>query len=274
MSNKNNSKPKNKNRKTIPKVPIYKKIIRNFWQILRKPKTLAIIFIALGAITFFKGGSYKFVSNSVKNSYFYFSKSTGLVIEHIYQEGLKNTHEEQLIKALDIKMGQPLLSINVNNIRKNVEALPWIKYATVELQYPSTLSVRMIEHHPVALWQNQGDLKLIDINGIVIEEQNLKPFSDKVILVGHDVPENTEKFITMINMFDNINKLVSSATRVSNRRWDVYLKENILIKLPENNPEIAWGKLSQLHKDDNILSGNIKSIDLKLEDKIFIKNKI
>lgn len=267
-------KKSKKTSKAIPKVPFYKKITIFLWQLIRKPRFLASIFIITGCIFLYNIASYNVVSSSIDSVYHKFTKSTNLVLKNIYLEGVNHTKQEELLEVINIKIDQPIFSINVKKIREKIEDLPWVKYATVEVLYPSTLIIRMIEHQPAALWQNKGVLKLIDAQGHIIKTEDLENFANYIILAGEDVPENTENFLAMIYNQVALAKKVSSATRVSQRRWNIYLKNNILVKLPENNPDLAWQKLAQMHKDEQILNGNISSIDLKLVDKIFIKNKL
>jgi cell division protein FtsQ len=65
--------------------------------------------------------------------------------------------------------------------------------------------------------------------------------------------------------------MISSGTFISGRHWNVQLKNGILIKLPEDNPEKAWAYLTKKQKDSKILESNIKTIDLRIEQKMFVK---
>jgi hypothetical protein len=49
------------------------------------------------------------------------------------------------------------------------------------------------------------------------------------------------------------------------------LRNNIEIKLPEDTPEKAWKYLAQVQKETSILDGDVKNIDLRVAEKIFVK---
>ena len=78
----------------------------------------------------------------------------------------------------------------------------------------------------------------------------------------HDLKQEPELF-----------NLITAFEFVSERRWNLYLKDMILIKLPQERVAEAWHKLYKLQKRDGILEKDLKYIDLRLQDRIFIGNK-
>ena len=61
--------------------------------------------------------------------------------------------------------------------------------------------------------------------------------------------------------------------RIGARRWNLYLKNNIQILLPENNTSAAWGHLAQLNKKYKLLTQDLVSIDLRLSDRVIIQDQ-
>ena len=71
-------------------------------------------------------------------------------------------------------------------------------------------------------------------------------------------------------------KLINNLMVASNyrgRRWDITLESGIIIKLPEKGVKKALIKLSELDKKNNLLDKDIKIIDLRIEDRLFITLK-
>jgi len=46
---------------------------------------------------------------------------------------------------------------------------------------------------------------------------------------------------------------VKAFVRVAGRRWDLYLDNGVIIKLPEDNIDGALARLTRLDKDENLL---------------------
>jgi cell division protein FtsQ len=63
----------------------------------------------------------------------------------------------------------------------------------------------------------------------------------------------------------------SSAIRVGERRWNIRLEGDIEVKLPESAPADAWKKLAKLQAKEQLLDRDVKVIDLRIEDRLFIK---
>ncbi len=57
-------------------------------------------------------------------------------------------------------------SIELDQIKQRVEAIPWVKHADVRREWPHTLSVHVREHQPAVRWQTLGDIsnKAADAN--------------------------------------------------------------------------------------------------------------
>ncbi|MDB2415160.1 FtsQ-type POTRA domain-containing protein [Rickettsiales bacterium] len=196
-----------------------------------------------------------------------------MVVKDAYLEGQKYTKLENLSKIMNAKVGQPIFSIDLDKVRGDLEDVSWIKYAAVERQLPSTINIQISERQPVALWQYKKKAYLIDIDGYVIKEPNLAPFSDLIIIVGKNAPVFARSLLTMIERDDDIRTMVSSAIRVNERRWNVRLHNDVEIKLPEEEPEVAWEYLINQHKKNHILDSKIKTIDLRLPGKMYINKK-
>lgn len=195
-------------------------------------------------------------------------------LENVYLEGQNHTKTESILEVMDVKIGMPLFAIDLDVMRKRLEELPWVRYAEVERQYPSTLTVRIAEREPVALWQLEQKLRLVDEEGVVIDVADISAFSDYLILVGKNVPYYLPEIMEMLESEALLKPLVSSVVRVSDRRWDVVLRNDIRIMLPEHQPEKMWSYLAQLHREKDILSDyDIESINLKIPEKVFIERK-
>jgi cell division protein FtsQ len=59
--------------------------------------------------------------------------------------------------------------------------------------------------------------------------------------------------------------------RVAGRRWDVYLDNGIVVKLPEDNVQQAMAVLSKMNKQNDLLQRDIAAVDLRLEDRTTIE---
>ena len=69
---------------------------------------------------------------------------------------------QQIATAAAITSGAPLFDIDLEAVRSQVEALPWVAHARVSRVWPGRIALRVWERKPYALW---GDKGLVDDEG-------------------------------------------------------------------------------------------------------------
>jgi len=258
-------------KKSLPRVSLFWRVVIWLRRLLFRQVTFLLMGIAFFCGWFYYSGVFDKTVSSIASIYHSASEHSGLVLTSVYLEGKEHTRMENVNDVLQVNIGEPVFSIDLWELKARVEALDWVEYAVVERVLPSTLSVRIRERRPLALWQHQGRLALLDAGGEVIEEDHIKRFSDLIILVGEDVPLHAGRLFRIFQNTPKLTESVSSATRVSNRRWDVQLYNGINVMLPEEDPDSAWAFLAEKYEDAEYFNPEIRVIDLRLPEKIFIR---
>jgi cell division protein FtsQ len=255
------------------------KFIALLRKIIAIPVVMASLILACLAAWFYFSGNYGLTVNKIHEVRDKASVEAGLTLKDILLEGQEHTPQAAILSAITkagkdggvLNVGEPVVNINLWKIKNRLEELNWVKSAAVERQFPSTLSVSITERVPIALWQDDGKVKLIDEEGKIIDDANLENFTNLIIMVGKDAPSHIEALLGMIRSEPEIADRVSSVIRISERRWNIRLRNDIEIKLPEEAPQKAWKYLAQIQKDSQILDSNVKNIDLRVAEKMFVK---
>src|SRR4051812_46364036 len=76
------------------------------------------------------------------------SSALGMKLNALTVEGRAMTSREDLMAAMDVERGAPILSIDVAQARTAIEALPWVKTAKVERRLPDTVHIMIEERTP------------------------------------------------------------------------------------------------------------------------------
>ena len=200
-----------------------------------------------------------------------FSGTMGFTTEDVLVVGRSQTAKVDLLKAVRIVSGAPILAYDLDGARQRVESLPWISSAIVERMLPSTIVLSVVERRPVAIWQRKGNFELIDSTGKIISGQSIEKYSDLLVVVGKDAPENTSNLLGILETQPQLMDLATSAVRVGGRRWNIQLKGKIDIRLPAERERAAWSRLAEYETKYGILDRNVRILDLRLPDRVIVQ---
>lgn len=244
--------------------------------IVKRVKQVMFALLFVGLIMFgqwfFSGKMYRVIWESQYNGFMQGTAKLGFAINDIYITGKKNASTEDMSRILDIYKGDPILDLDLQEIKKRVEQMEWVKYAAVERKFPGTLVLSITEREPVAIWQHAGQLYLLDEDGTVIDKPgDVGYFADLIIIVGEEVPYYAQSLLAFLSEDKELYQQISSIIRIGNRRWDVRLHNGVEIKLPEKSPEQAVAYLTKMQHEKKILYSDVEVIDLRLSDKLFIQ---
>ncbi len=87
----------------------------------------------------------------------------------------------RLEAGLPGQAGANIFRLSTAEIRKQVETIPWVRSATVSRTFPHGLRVQVTEREPVAFVRNDGRLKLIDHEGVLLEKPARAVFDFPVV---------------------------------------------------------------------------------------------
>ena len=199
----------------------------------------------------------------------------GYSVQALYLEGRNRTSMEDIDKAMAINKGDPILQVSISEVRERLEKIESVKYAAVERALPGAIYVRIVEREPVAMWQNNGKLALVDDNGKVMNDIDIAPYKQLPLIIGDAAPKHVKELMDIMAAEPELSKHMSAAILVSDRRWNIRLNansgSNVEVRLPETNPVDAWKKLAKLQTAEQVLDRDVKVIDLRLDGKMFIK---
>lgn len=68
----------------------------------------------------------------------------------------------------------PMFRIDLAEVRKRIEAIPWIESATIARVFPDSLLVTVTERTPIAYANVDGRIELVDGNGVLLDMRQSK----------------------------------------------------------------------------------------------------
>jgi len=195
----------------------------------------------------------------------------GFRVENVLVLGRRETPRDDLLKAVRLARGAPILAFDPQAAKQRIEALPWVKSASVQRRLPDTVFLRVVERKPLAVWQHKGRFALIDYDGKVIADSRLERFSHLLLVVGEDAPAHAARLLETLWNQPELMARVKAAVRVGGRRWNVRLDNGIDVRLPEENTGSAWARLADYERTHHVLAKDVGVLDLRLPDRLIVQ---
>lgn len=233
--------------------------------IARHTGTLSLLafYSAIGLYGMSLGGHSQLVAQAA-------TSAAGFAIEDVKVSGNAETSEIDILQLLGLDGTTSLVSLDIEQARKQLIELPWVEDAEVRKVYPRTIEVRLKEREAFGIWQHGAELSLIERNGSVIAPLRDNKFASLPLFVGRDAEQAAASFEEQFAAWPQLRARIKAYVRVAGRRWDLHLDNGVVVKLPENQVGKALSMLSRLDTEQQVLSRDIAAIDLRLEDRTTI----
>jgi cell division protein FtsQ len=232
---------------------------------------LAVAFIGGGAAWLVHSGAAAHAAEAGWAEVAQSGRFVGLEVGSVTVEGRNRVSRPAILEALGVRRGTAILAVDLDAARERLEALPWVRSAAIERQLPDMLHVQLVERQPLAFWQRQGKLELIDTEGKVIPTDHLDRYGALLVLVGDDAPPKGAALLALLDGEPELKSHVAAAVRVGGRRWNLHLDNGIDVELPEEDPESAWHRLAAIERSDQVLQREIQAVDLRLPDRLVLR---
>jgi cell division protein FtsQ len=168
-------------------------------------------------------------------------------------------------------MAMPLIDLAATRAR--LMQFGWIREARVSRRLPDTLVIEVIERQPVAIWQNNQQLSLIDAEGVVLEPVRLEAMPDLPLLIGPAANHHIAGLGALLATAPRLRPQIHDATWVGQRRWDIRFQSGEVLTLPEGDVEArrALQRFALMDQQDSLLGRGFARIDMRDPRRAYIR---
>jgi len=195
----------------------------------------------------------------------------GVRLKTVHVEGASPIATADIVKAAGVYANQPLIGLDLQDVRQKVESVGWVKQVRIVRLLPDTLVVAVQERRQLAVWQCEGKTSVIDDHGQVIPEADPVRFASLPLVVGEGADAAAPAVLPLLAQRPRLLRLTDALVRVDDRRWDVRLKDGSLIQLPSTGEEQALMQLEQLDQRSHILALGFDRIDLRNPEMVAVR---
>ena len=231
------------------------------------------VIVSLLLVVLWAGGYVGMLARAADRAAGSATASVGFEVKRVLLRGAHQITQEEILAALGTVVGEPMVQVSLREARKRIESLGWVRAAAVTRLMPDTLVVAIREREPAAVWQVNGDLRLIDDSGAVIRAVGAYEYSNLPLIVGSGAPDAAAALLQALGAHSELQTRTYALIRVSDRRWNLRLHNNITIKLPETDIAKAVGDLALLHAAQSTLDQPLEYIDLRDPERMIIRRR-
>ena len=237
--------------------------------LFRRPMLSLTLMLVLGGGVYglIAGGHLSRLSEGVESS----MAQAGFAVGDISLAGADRTSTADVYAAIGVERGQSIFAVDAAEIRTRLLDLPWVGDAEVRRNLPGSLSIRLIEKRPFALWQSGKSVVVIERSGAVITDADSGDFDHLPLFAGLGAPEAASAFLDAARPYRAVFARLQMIQRMGERRWDLLLAGGVTVKLPEEGWESQLTELESLIVEKAILERDIEMIDLRYPDNYVFK---
>jgi cell division protein FtsQ len=171
---------------------------------------------------------------------------------------------EQIRVAAFVTLPVSSLALDVGAVRERVEALGSVERARVRALASGVLEIRAIERVPVVMWRSADGLELLDRRGVRVAEVDSRlRRPDLPLIAGEGADAHVPEARALIDAAGPVVERMRGLVRVGERRWDLVLDRDQVIRLPEADPEAALRRVMELHARDDLLARDLTVVDMR-----------
>lgn len=113
-----------------------------------------------------------------------------LVVRDVAVTGLDRVSQEEVVAAVAVDTGTPLIRVDLDRGRDRAESLDLVESAKVSRGWPATLRVEVVERRPVLAIPVGEEYRLVDGDGVRIEDSPNRPGTHPLVRVTGEIEGN------------------------------------------------------------------------------------
>ncbi len=201
------------------------------------------------------------VGNEIANAF----GRAGFEVKRVDLRGIKQMDRLTVYAIAFDQHSMAMPQVDLEEVRAKLLRYGWVEDARVSRRLPDTLVVDIVERSPAAVWQYQGRLRLIDANGVVLEDVSGEATPDLPLLIGPGANRQAADLAALIAKAPSLKPVIAGATWIGDRRWDVRFQSGETLALPEGADESqrALVRFARMDASQRLLGRGFLRFDMR-----------
>ncbi|MBU2992938.1 cell division protein FtsQ/DivIB [Octadecabacter sp. 1_MG-2023] len=179
-------------------------------------------------------------------------------------DGADETLSADVRTVLPVEFPVSSFDLDLEEMRQTVAALPAVADATLRVRPGGILQVGVTQRQPVAVFRGPDGLKLIDVEGVLIQAIVARADrSDLPLITGDGARDFLSEGLEIYRVAGPLLPRMRGVVRMGERRWDVILESGQRILLPNADPVIAFERVVALNQAQDLLERDVAVVDMR-----------
>jgi cell division protein FtsQ len=171
---------------------------------------------------------------------------------------------EAIRVAAFVRLPTSSLELDVGAVRDRIESLDAVERARVRALASGVLEIRAVERVPVVVWRSAAGLELLDQNGVRVAEVDSRVRRpDLPLIAGEGADAHVPEALALLAETRGVAERVRGLVRMGERRWDLILDRDQVVKLPETDPVLALRRVMGLDAAEDLLARDLSAVDMR-----------
>jgi cell division protein FtsQ len=197
----------------------------------------------------------------------------GFRVASVRLEGASPAAENEIRNAAAIPVGAPILDLDLDVIRAQVERVGWVERARVMRLLPDTVLIDVDQRPLAAIWQVGQHRYVVGSGGQIMSGIEPRNFATLPSIIGPDANIGFARLLTEIRRHPRLDERKVWLRRVDGRRWDVLLRDGGVVLLPPSDEGAALDRLDRLDRTAHVLDLGLARIDLRNQHFTVLRTK-
>jgi cell division protein FtsQ len=193
----------------------------------------------------------------------------GFRVDEIQIDGLKRMDKMTVYDEAFRQKSRAMPLVDLAGVRERLLRYPWIEDARVSRRLPNTLRIFIVEREPAAIWQNHGQLMLIDGKGVPLEPVKREAMPDLPLLIGESANSQEPARRQLLDTAPALKPLVKAVS------WIVIFDTGERLQVPEGEKDAAdtLKKFAELDGTQRLLGRGYLGFDMRDPDKLVVRRQ-
>lgn len=171
---------------------------------------------------------------------------------------------EAIRVAAFVQLPVSSLALDVNAVRGRIEQLDAVERVRVRALASGVLEIRAVERVPVVVWRSADGLELLDQAGVRVAEIDSRVRRpDLPLIAGAGADRAVPEALALFAEAKPVGARIRALVRQGERRWDLVLDRDQVVKLPEAGAPAALGRVMTLETGGDLLKRDVAVVDMR-----------